>query len=103
VDVRPGTRLKSTVCQTEVVVVKPPNDGAALLRCGGAELVAASEAAPTGGSLDPALSGGTLLGKRYIDDVTAVELLCTRQGEGTLTIADRILEIKAAIALPTTD
>ncbi len=103
VELRPGTRLKSLVDATEVIVVKPPNDPAAVIRCGGAAMVPATDTGTPRATLDPAAAGGSLLGKRYIDEATGVELLCTRPGEGTLAVDDRELLVKAAIALPTTD
>jgi hypothetical protein len=96
-------RLKSAVDATEVIVVKPPKDAAATIRCGGAVMIFATDPPAPGGTLDPAAAGGTLLGKRYIDETTDLELLCTRPGDGTLAVEGRVLEIKAAIQLPTTD
>lgn len=103
VELRPGTRLKSAVDATEVIVVKPPNDSAAKIRCGGTEMILATDTSTPRGTIDPAAAGGSLLGKRYIDEATDLELLCTRPGDGTLTVEARDLQIKAAIALPTTD
>jgi hypothetical protein len=102
VELRPGTRLKSSVDATEVIVVKPPA-GPASIRCGGAEMILATDTSTPRGTIDPAAAGGSLLGKRYIDADAGLELLCTRPGEGTLSVDGRELQIKAAIALPTTD
>ncbi len=101
-ELRPGTRLKSSVDATEVIVVKPPAT-AASIRCGGAEMILATDTATPRGTIDPAAAGGSLLGKRYIDADTGLELLCTRPGKGTLAVDGRELEIKAAMPLPTTD
>jgi hypothetical protein len=103
VELRPGTRLKSAVDGTEVIVVKPPNDSGARVYCGGAEMLFATDTATPRGTPDPAAAGGSLLGKRYVDEVTETELLCTRPGDGTLGVDGRDLQIKPAIALPTTD
>jgi len=72
------------VCETEVIVVRPA-DGAPELGCGGAAMGPA-DAVPAGGAPSPELSGGTLLGKRYADEVSGLEVLCTKPGVGTLTL-----------------
>lgn len=96
-----GSRWRSTVCETEVVVtraVPEPVD----LRCGGAPMVGVGdETAPNGAGPDPALAGGTLLGKRYASD--ELQLLCTRAGQGTLSIGDAPLEIAQPKHLPASD
>jgi hypothetical protein len=100
-DLKPGLRLASTVCGTEVVVVKAP--GAPVdLRCGGRAMVAKGEAA-VGGALDPAYGEGTLIGKRYADEAAGVEVLCTKAGEGSLSIGDERLHVKDAKPLPSSD
>ena len=38
---------------------------------------------------DDALAGGTLLGKRYADEPTGLEVLCTKSGAGTITVDGR--------------
>jgi hypothetical protein len=96
-----GSRFKSTVCTTEVVVVRPP-DGPHSLGCGGAEMVAL-DAEGGGGTLDPALAGGTQMGKRYADEASGLELLCTKAGDGTLTLDGAPVEIKGAKPLPASD
>jgi hypothetical protein len=47
--------------------------------------------------------GGTLLGKRYVDEPTGLEVLCTRPGSGKLAADGRELTIKAPRALPASD
>ena len=56
-----------------------------------------------GGSPDPSLSGGTLLGKRYADEASGLELLCTKAGVGTLTLDGSVLDVKSAKPLPSSD
>jgi len=97
---KPGTKLRSAVCETQVIVVRAPADDVDL-GCGGAPLIEA-DAAPSG-TLDPALSGGTLIGKRYADEELGLELLCTKGGEGTLTCNGTPLELKGAKPLPASD
>ena len=54
------------------------------------------------GAVAPAHAGGTLLGKRYTDD-GALEVLCTKAGEGSLSIGDTPLVLKEAKPLPASD
>jgi hypothetical protein len=89
------------VCETEVVVVKVGTGGE--LTCGGVPVVPLDAAvdgrAPVGDGLD----GGTLLGKRYCDEASGVEILCVKPGVGSLGIDGRLLELKTAKALPSSD
>jgi len=96
-----GSRWKSVVCDTEVVVVRPPGSPTALA-CGGAEMVAVGTDAERG-VLDQALADGTQLGKRYTDESSGIEVLCTKAGEGTLTIDGERLALKGAKPLPSSD
>jgi len=97
-----GLRLKSAVCATEVMVIRAPA-GEALLSCGGAEMLAASESAPAAARLDPAHAQGSLIGKRYVDAEERFELLCTKGGEGSLSLNGAPLMVKQAKALPSSD
>ena len=95
-----GLRLQSVTCDTQVIVVRGSGD--ADLRCGGQPM------APAGGAVDrqaPAEphTGGTLMGKRYGDDESGVEILCTKPGAGSLSIGDAPLPEKGAKALPSSD
>jgi len=96
-----GTRLKSTVCETQIIVVKAPADDVALT-CGGAPMVPI-DAASSGGALDPGQAGKTLLGKRYADEAAGIELLCTKAGEGSLGVGGQPLGLKEAKPLPSSD
>ena len=79
-----GSRWKSAVCDTEVVIVRPP-EGEHALGCGGADMVPL-DAQKSGGAPDAALAGGTQMGKRYAEETSGIEVLCTKAGEGTLTL-----------------
>jgi hypothetical protein len=100
-ELKPGLRLQSQVCTTEVVVVKPGGGGA--LTCGGAPLVAKDDPIDPELTLDPDLAGGTLLGKRYTDGTATVEILCVKAGSGSLQLDGASLVVKAAKALPASD
>ncbi|MCG7581193.1 hypothetical protein [Mycolicibacterium sp. OfavD-34-C] len=96
-----GSRLKSQVCDTQVIVVKAA-DSLADLQCGGAAMVALDADADPALVLDPALSGGAVMGKRYIDDAGS-EVLVTKAGAGTLTVGATPLTLKEAKPLPASD
>jgi hypothetical protein len=95
-----GSRFKSAVCETQVMVIKAPAE-AFELRCGGAEMIA--PAAAGAGQLDPAQAGETLIGKRYVDAGETVELLCTKGGKGSLFLNGVALQVKQAKQLPSSD
>ena len=98
-----GTRLKSTVDTTEVVVVKAPTSSVDV-RCGGKPMVLLTQAVgATPDEIDPRFEKGTLVGKRYVHDEGGVELLCTKAGTGSLSLGNEPLEIKAAKPLPSSD
>jgi hypothetical protein len=96
---RAGRRLRSTVCATEVIVVRAP-DVPVDISCGGQPMTSGP-----GQSGRPAAGhdGGTLLGKRYVDEQTGLEVLCAKPGAGGLAADGRPLTIKAPKALPASD
>ena len=97
---KPGNRLESVTCATQVVVVKAPADDVDV-RCGGEPMQpigAGGEQRPMAGTGDP-----TLVGKRYADEDLGLELLCTKAGEGSLSVGDRPLPVKGAKPLPSSD
>jgi hypothetical protein len=102
VQLKPGTRLKSTTSTTEVIVVRSPASDVDL-RCGGQPMVPYSDAAVAGAQTDPAHAAGTLLGKRYADADSGLELLCTKAGEDSLSLGDAPLHVKDAKPLPSSD
>lgn len=99
---KPGSRWKSAVCDTEVVVVRPPK-GDVVLECGGAPMVAKDGAAPEGLSLSPDHANGTAVGKRYFDEGVGIEVLGSKAGKGSLSANGTPLSIKEAKALPASD
>jgi hypothetical protein len=99
--IKNGTRLKSQVCDTQVIVVRSA-DSLDDLRAGGSPMVPVADDVTEGLSLDPDFSGGTLMGKRYVDDGGA-EVLVTKAGAGSLSVGTTPLEIKEAKPLPASD
>ena len=96
---KPGTKLKSAACDTEVMVIKAPADVS--IACGGVAMSADAPASTQ--SPDPAFSEGTLMGKRYVDEAGTVELLCVKAGAGSLSVDGTKLGIKDAKPLPSSD
>jgi hypothetical protein len=103
VQLKPGTRLKSAVCTTEVIVVRAPKDDIDL-RCGGQAmaLIGQGQEGPAG-SVDPSHASGTLLGKRYVAEDAGLEVLCTKGGEGSLSLGEDPILQKDAKPLPSSD
>lgn len=98
--IKNGTRFKSQVDDTQVIVVRS-TDALDDLRCGGA-LMVALDADATAVPPAPGLDTGTAMGKRYVDDGGA-EVLVTKAGVGTLSIGQSPLSIKEAKPLPASD
>ncbi|MFJ8058103.1 hypothetical protein [Streptomyces sp. NPDC096142] len=99
---RVGQMLASTVDTTAVIVVRCP-DGEVDIACGGAAMTEATAPGTATGTPDPDLMDGALLGKRYADEELGLELLCTKQGEGTLAANGVPLPVKSAKPLPASD
>ena len=93
-----GTKLKSAVCDTEVMVIRATN---ASIECGGVPMV--EERPAERKPVNPAFAAGTKIGKRYIDVAGTVELLCVKQGQGSLSMAGVPLQTKDAKPLPASD
>lgn len=99
-ELKPGSRLRSAVCSTEVVVVRA---APVELRCGGRPMVPADGAGISDAVQDEAPAERTLLGKRYADPESGLEVLCTKAGTGSLTLGDAPLRVKDAKPLPSSD
>ena len=95
---KPGTRLKSAVCDTEVMVIR---SGDGVIQCGGAAMGETKPEAAGTPSADHA--NGTLMGKRYVDAAGAYELLCVKPGKGSLSVDGEALVTKDAKPLPASD
>jgi hypothetical protein len=101
IQLKAGTRLRSATDACEVVVVRAPAEPVDL-RCGGhAFLPIDAEVTPQ--SIEPGFDQGTQLGKRYADDDLGLELLCTKAGEGSISVGETVLAVKGAKPLPASD
>ena len=99
--IKNGTRLQSQVCDTQVIVVRSA-DSLDDLRAGGAPMIPLDAEKSADAALDPALSDGNAMGKRYVDD-NGAEVLVTKAGAGTLSIGTTPLSLKEAKPLPASD
>ena len=97
-----GTRWKSAVCSTEIMVVKAPADDVEIT-CGGVPVLELGAEAPPGARVAEGADGGTQIGKRYVDPGETLEVLCTKPGKGSLGAGGALLTVKGAKPLPSSD
>ena len=97
-----GSRLRSAVCSTEVMVVAAPQADVEVT-CGGAPMIDVAQERPPGGSASPDAAKGTAIGKRYVSEAGDLEILCTKPGEGSLGVGETLLRPKDAKPLPSSD
>lgn len=95
---KPGTKLKSAVCDTEVMVVRASD---VIVECGGSPM--AEERPAERKPINPAFAVGTKIGKRYVNAAGTLELLCVKGGQGSLSIAGEALKTRDAKPLPASD
>ena len=101
-ELKPGSRWKSAVCDGEFVVVRPPKTGGEL-SCGGAAVIPHATAKRAGGGVAADQAGGTQLGKRYTDDESGIVILASKGGAGSLALDGRPLAMQDAKKLPASD
>ena len=99
---KPGVRIRSAVCDTEVMVIGAPA-GEPEVTCGGVPMIAIDAEPPAGVAIDPDAAEGTQLGKRYTNEAGDLEFLCTKPGKGSLGCDGTPLTIKGAKPLPASD
>jgi hypothetical protein len=102
--VNSGERLKSSVSEVQVVIVRGAAGADVELTCGHAAMIPFDHDTVGGenGAASPD-EGETLIGKRYVDKETGLEILCTKAGQGLLRCEHRLLEFKETKALPSSD
>ena len=101
-DLKPGSRWASQVCSTEVVVVRTSTKPVSL-ECGGHPMTPVGGDGAAGLALDPAFAEGSLIGKRFADPDSGLELLVTKAGEGSLAVDGTAIPLKEAKPLPSSD
>ncbi|MBV9091021.1 MAG: hypothetical protein JO044_14140 [Mycobacteriaceae bacterium] len=99
--IKTGTRLRSQVCDTQVIVVRA-SERLDDLRAGGVPMLPLDAEIAGGATLNPEFSGGTLMGKRYVDE-SGAEVLVTKAGAGALSVGEEPLTLKEAKPLPASD
>ncbi len=101
-NLKPGTRLFSAVCSTELITVKAPPDEVDLTIGGVPPVSSAADRDPSGSVAD-GHGGGAAMGKRYVDEGDTIELLCTKAGDGVPAVAGELLVLKDSKPLPASD
>jgi len=99
---KPGSRWKSAESETEIVVVRPPSTEG-MLESGGAPMLPQSADRGPVGAVPEGSEPGALLGKRYADAESGLEVLCSKSGAGALSFTGRALALKEAKKLPSSD
>jgi len=97
-----GSKYRSAVCDTQVMVIRTASDAAGL-SCGGVPMIGPGDDSAASGSPAAGFADGTLIGKRYIDEADRIELLCTKGGQGSLSLGTERLLVKQPKALPSSD
>lgn len=101
-ELKPGSRWKSAVCESQILIIRPPSvDGE--LQCGGVPVLEQGDASETSGDVDPAHAAGVLIGKRYTDAASGIEVLGAKPGKGSLSFNGVALVLKEAKPLPASD
>jgi hypothetical protein len=100
-ELKPGARMRSVTCTTEVVVVR--GAGEVDLRCGGQPMIGVSDPGASSGAPASGFDEGTQIGKRYGDEGAGVEVLCTKAGAGSISIGEVLLLMQGAKPLPSSD
>ncbi|MBF6603476.1 MAG: hypothetical protein ITG03_10980 [Sphingorhabdus sp.] len=101
-NLKPGSRWKSAVCDSQMVVVRPPK-AEGELQCGGALVLPIDDPAEPTGDISPDFSEGVLIGKRYVDEESGLEVLGAKAGKGSLAFNGVPMAIKGAKPLPASD
>lgn len=97
---KPGLKLKSAVCDGEVMIIKSGDVG--VLTCGGVPMLGAGDAAGEP-SPDEAQMEGCQIGKRYVTPDETLEVLCVKAGKGSLAADGEPLLVKGSKKLPSSD
>lgn len=93
----PGARLRTAMSACEVLVVRAPATDEPLTCAGGVMAPDIESGAPS--DEQPHV----VLGKRYADHLSGLEVLCVKAGRGPLRFGARDLVMRAPKALPSSD
>jgi len=98
VSLKVGSRMRTPTSAAEVIIVKAAATDGELQCAGGAMTTEDVTVEEQGGSGSP-----ILLGKRYTDTESGLEVLATKPGAGPLSFDGRELVVKSAATLPASD
>lgn len=101
-ELKPGSRWRSAVCDAEFVVVRPAKSPVSL-ECGGRPVIPHAETRDASASPAGDHSAGSAAGKRYADADTGLEVLCSKAGAGSLSVDGRPIGAQDAKKLPSSD
>ena len=97
-----GAKYLSQVSDTEFIVIRAP--AAEIdLTCGGVPVLEPDQTPQADISSSAELGEATPIGKRYVDDTGALEVLVTKGGFGTLAAAGVRMAQKESKPLPSSD
>jgi hypothetical protein len=98
-----GSRLRSQVDATEIIVVRAPDDDVEVT-CGGHPMIDVKDQPQPGLAAIAGFEGETKIGKRYtVDGGAALEFLVTKPGGYGLGVDGSPLVLKEAKPLPASD
>jgi hypothetical protein len=97
-----GTKLASAVCAMQAIVIRPPEQEG-VLTAGDAPMAVAGETPAAASQLSEPEAGHALPGKRYTDQASGLEVLCTKAGKAAMAFDGRALTLKEAKPLPASD
>ncbi|ODT86965.1 hypothetical protein [Phenylobacterium sp. SCN 70-31] len=101
-ELKPGSRWRSAVCEAEFVVVRPAKTPVSL-ECGGQSVIPHAEARDPSAAPSADHAAGSAAGKRYSDADTGLEVLCSKAGAGSLSVDGRAIGAQEAKKLPSSD
>ncbi|MFF0499863.1 hypothetical protein ACFYU5_25920 [Nocardia aobensis] len=100
---KPGSRLRSQVDATEIIIVRAPA-AEVELQCGGHPMIDAAQQPEPGLAPGSPADADIKLGKRYIvEGRTDLEFLVTKAGEYGIAVDGAAVVAKAAKPLPASD
>lgn len=98
-ELKAGARLRSAVCDAEVMVIKAAAGDD--LTCGGAAMLPEAPAEKSAGAEEQ--MNGCVIGKRYVNQDDTIEVLCVKGGDGSLYYNGEELMTKDTKKLPSSD
>jgi hypothetical protein len=101
-ELRVGARLGSVESTTEVIIIRAAT-GDVMFTCGGEPVVDVGAGGRAVSGQRDDVADDLVLGKRYQDEPSGLEILVTRAGPGPLEVDGREMALKEAKKLPSSD